>query len=87
MAGKLRVRLVKSPIGCPGKAKAWVAGLGLKRPNQEKVLADTPAVRGMLAKVPHMVEVTAVEEKKVARKRVARPAADAGAQSPAQKEN
>jgi large subunit ribosomal protein L30 len=51
----LVVTLRKSPIGCPGKIKAQVAGLGLKRPGQAVVLEDTPQVRGMIYHVRHMV--------------------------------
>jgi len=37
-----------------------VRGLGLRKLNQERVLEDTPAVRGMVKKVPHLVQI--VEE-------------------------
>lgn len=66
--GKILVKLVRSPIGQPGKVKAWLAGLGLKRPNRTVILKDTPEVRGMLAKVPHMIEWTDMEGKKTVKK-------------------
>ena len=56
MSAKIQVKLVRSPIGRPALTKAQIAGLGLKRPNTTVLLPDTPQVRGMLAKVPHMVE-------------------------------
>lgn len=59
---KLKVTLVRSAIGEPAKIKAHVAGLGLKRPNRSVELPDTPQVRGMLRKIPHMVAWTAIEE-------------------------
>jgi large subunit ribosomal protein L30 len=64
---KIVVKLIRSPIGEPGMTKKWVAGLGLKRPNKTVILPDTPPVRGMLAKVPHMVEWKPLEGKKPAR--------------------
>lgn len=67
--GKISVKLVRSPIGKPAKVKAWVAGLGLKRPNQTVTLQDTPEIRGMLAKVPHMVEWSVSDTKKTVRKK------------------
>ncbi len=59
---KLKVTLFRSPIGEPAKIKANVAGLGLKRPNRSVTLPDTPQVRGMLAKVSHMVVWSVIEE-------------------------
>jgi large subunit ribosomal protein L30 len=45
---KIKVTLVKSPIGTTQKHRACVRGLGLKRMNQSVVLEDTPSVRGMV---------------------------------------
>lgn len=53
----LKVRLVKSPIGCKQSHRDTVRGLGLRRLNSERVLEDTPAVRGMITKVSYLVEV------------------------------
>ena len=59
MAAKnLKLRLTRSIIGLSPKQEATVRALGLRRINQEVVQADTPAIRGMIAKVPHMLEVT-----------------------------
>lgn len=53
----IKVKLVRSWIGCTPKQRKVLAALGLKRPNMTNELKDTPAIRGMIAKVPHMVEV------------------------------
>ena len=53
----LKVRLVKSPIGCKRAHRDTVRGLGLRRLNSERVLEDTPAVRGMINKVAYLVLV------------------------------
>jgi large subunit ribosomal protein L30 len=53
----LKVRLVKSPIGCKRSHRDTVRGLGLRRLNSERVLEDTPAVRGMINKVAYLVLV------------------------------
>ncbi len=59
MAAKnLRLRLTRSIIGLSPKQEATVRALGLRRINQEVVQADTPSIRGMIAKVPHMLQVT-----------------------------
>jgi large subunit ribosomal protein L30 len=54
---KLKVVLKKSLIGCTDIQRANVAGLGLKRPNQERILDNTPSIRGMVRKVIHLVDV------------------------------
>lgn len=53
----LTVRLVKSGICTPKDQKATIRGLGLRRIGQQVVRADDPAVRGMILKVRHLVEV------------------------------
>lgn len=54
---KLKITQVKSAIGCPKDQKATVRALGLKRLNDTVTHADTPAVRGMVFKVKHLVQV------------------------------
>ncbi|HEV8324409.1 MAG TPA: 50S ribosomal protein L30 [Myxococcota bacterium] len=54
---KLRVKLVRSGIGCPEPMKVTLRGLGLTRREKVVVLEDTPAVRGMIRKVLHLVKV------------------------------
>ena len=53
----LKVKLVKSPIGCKQSHRATVRGLGLRGVNSERVLEDTPAVRGMINKSAYLVAV------------------------------
>ena len=62
MALKLKVTLVRSPIDRQQKQKDTVRGLGLRRLNQSSVLEDTPAVRGMIRKVQHLVTVEAADD-------------------------
>jgi large subunit ribosomal protein L30 len=57
MAKMFKVKLVKSLIGSEPKLRATVKGLGLRGINSEVVLKDTPAVRGMIFKVQHLVQV------------------------------
>ncbi len=54
---KIKVTLVKSTIGQVESVKATVKGLGLKKIRSSKELDDTPCVRGMIAKVKHLVKV------------------------------
>ena len=51
----VKVTLVKSPIGTKADHRATLAGLGLKKIRQSRVLEDTPAVRGMINKVAYLV--------------------------------
>lgn len=53
----IRVTLVKSAISYPKPQKDTVRALGLRRLSQTVELADTPAVRGMLAKVIHLIRI------------------------------
>ena len=58
MAGTIKIRLLKSSIAAPKKLKAVLRGLGLRRINQVVEKPDDDAIRGMVAKVPHLVEVS-----------------------------
>jgi len=58
---KLKVTLKKSTIGSTQRQRATIVGLGLRRPHSERVLENTPAIRGMIKKVLHLVEVAEVE--------------------------
>lgn len=53
----IRVRQTASPIRRPQDQRATLVGLGLNKVGRERELEDTPAVRGMIAKVSHMVEI------------------------------
>jgi large subunit ribosomal protein L30 len=54
---KLRITLVKSAIGYSQRHKDTIKALGLRRMNQMVLHDDTPVIRGMVAKVSHLVEV------------------------------
>ena len=60
MAEKLKVTLVKSPIGAVPKHRATVKALGLKKVNKTVELPDNESVRGMLWHVKHLVKVEEV---------------------------
>lgn len=53
----LKITLVKSPIGYSKRQKGTVSALGLKKVNQTVEQADNPVIRGMIAKVSHLVVV------------------------------
>ncbi len=57
----LKVTLVKSPIGYNSRQKATVKSLGLRRIRQSVLIGDAPQIRGMIAKVRHLVAVEEVE--------------------------
>lgn len=54
---KIRVKLVRSPIGYDRRQRSNLRGLGLRKLNQTVEVVDHPANRGMIAKVIHLVEV------------------------------
>ena len=56
---RLKVTLKRSLIGRPENQRQIVRGLGLKKLSQTRELEDTPAIRGMIKKVEHLVEVEA----------------------------
>lgn len=57
MADKLKITLVKSPIGAVPKHKKTVEALGLKKLHKTVEMPDNDAVRGMIANVRHLVKV------------------------------
>lgn len=57
MSDTIQVKLVRSGIGKPQRQKATLVGLGLSKMNKVVTLKDTPAVRGMINKVSHLVSV------------------------------
>jgi large subunit ribosomal protein L30 len=57
MSEEIKVTLVRSHIGKLPKQRAVLNGLGLKKINQMVVLKNTPEVKGMIAKVSHLVQV------------------------------
>jgi large subunit ribosomal protein L30 len=62
MAGILKITLVKSMIGKPEKQRQVLRGMGLTRLNKTVERVDTPALRGMLRQVSHLIKT----EEKVA---------------------
>ena len=53
----ITVRQIGSPIRRPAKQRQTLVGLGLNRMHRTRELEDTPAVRGMVAKIPHLAEI------------------------------
>jgi large subunit ribosomal protein L30 len=56
-SGMLKIKWVVSFIGCPKGMRATIRGLGFRRMQQVVERADTPATRGMILKVRHLVVV------------------------------
>jgi len=56
-AGKIQLKWIRSAICAPEKQKLVIKGLGFTRLNQVIERPDTAAIRGMVAKVPHLIEV------------------------------
>lgn len=58
---QVKVTLLRSGIGYTERQKKTILGLGLKRLNGSRLLNDTPAIRGMIGKVSHLLAVEDVE--------------------------
>ena len=56
-AGKVKIQYYRSAIGFNDKQKLIVKGLGFNKLNTTRELEDTPAIRGMVAKIPHLVRI------------------------------
>ena len=61
MSTHLKVTLKNSPIGRNSKQLDTVKGLGLRKLNHSRVLENTPAVRGMVKKIIHLLDIEEVE--------------------------
>jgi large subunit ribosomal protein L30 len=61
MAKTIVVKQVGSPIRRPADQRATLIGLGLNKMHKTRELEDTPSIRGMIRKIPHLVEI--VEER------------------------
>jgi len=59
---KIAIKQVRSGIGRPGKHRRTLEALGFRKHQQTVIHNDTPAIRGMIDQVSHLVEVTEVEE-------------------------
>jgi len=56
-AGKIKIQYYRSAIGFTENQKLIVKGLGLRKLNSVREAEDTPAIRGMVAKVPHLLRI------------------------------
>lgn len=70
----LRIRLAKSPIGHTARNRATVKALGLRKVHQIVEHDDSPAIRGMIHRVKHLLAVETVEGEVSKKKEVAKPA-------------
>ncbi|CUH67756.1 50S ribosomal protein L30 [Phaeobacter gallaeciensis] len=61
MAKTIVVKQIGSPIRRPADQRATLVGLGLNKMHKTRELEDTPSVRGMVNKIPHLVEI--IEER------------------------
>ena len=61
MVKSIVVKQIGSPIRRPEKQRQTLIGLGLNKMNKTRELEDTPSVRGMVNKIPHLVKI--IEEK------------------------
>ena len=59
---KLQVTLKRSLIGSTDTQRATVRGLGLRRLHQSRIVNNTPAIRGMIKKVIHLLDVAEVDD-------------------------
>jgi large subunit ribosomal protein L30 len=57
MATKIKITLIRSPIGSPKKLRATVEGLGLRKMHQTVVQPNNAPIRGMIKKVPHLLAI------------------------------
>ncbi|MFZ1986612.1 MAG: 50S ribosomal protein L30 [Desulfatitalea sp.] len=62
MAGKINVTLRKSMIGRPEKHRKVLRGMGLTKMHKTVQLENTPAIRGMIQKVLHLVEAEEIKQ-------------------------
>jgi large subunit ribosomal protein L30 len=63
MADQLKVTQVRSQISVKPKARGTLRALGLRGIGQSNILPDRPEIRGMIARVPHLVSVEPVTQK------------------------
>jgi large subunit ribosomal protein L30 len=60
---QVKIRLVRSLIGRPHKQREVIKGLGLRKIDSEVIRKDCPEIRGMIRKVPHLVNVEELNTK------------------------
>jgi large subunit ribosomal protein L30 len=61
MATKIKIKLIRSPIGANKRQRATVEGLGLRRMQQTVEQPNNPQIRGMIRKVSHLLTIEEVE--------------------------
>lgn len=61
MASKIRIKQVRSAVGRQKIQRRTLAALGIRRHQQSVVHEDTPAIRGMIARIDYLLEVTEVD--------------------------
>ena len=66
MAARLRIKLVRSTIGRPPNQVATARALGLRKLQADVLHSDTPAIRGMINTIRHLVVVEEVDEHETA---------------------
>ena len=66
----IKIKLIKSPSSASAKQVATVKGLGVWKFGSERLLKDTPAIRGMLDRVRHLVAFETVKDEPVVRVRM-----------------
>jgi large subunit ribosomal protein L30 len=59
---QLKITLKRSPIGHNETQKRTVRALGLRRLNQTVIQPDNPSIRGMIARIPHLLQVEVIQE-------------------------
>ncbi len=59
----IRIKYFRSRIGCPERQRRILRSLGLKKLNQVVERPDNPATRGIVAKIPHLIQIIEGEEK------------------------
>ena len=74
-SGHLRVTQVRSGIATKPKHRGTLRALGLRGVGRTRVLPDVPDVRGMIARVPHLIEVAPATAEEAATQRAAQDAA------------
>ena len=57
MSNKITLKQIKSPIRRPSAQRKILIGLGLNKMNKVSELIDTPDIRGMINKIPHLVQI------------------------------
>ena len=57
MVNKIYVKQIRSPIRRPEVQRKILKGLGLNKINKVSELNDTPSIRGMINKIPHLVQI------------------------------